>query len=152
MVIWSSIKLHSEESTPWLPLHPNYITRNVASTADQLKLFRKLTEMKRNEDIFSAEYSNSRTSLMHTRNVPGWSTCSYAMVIWSSIKLHSEESTPWLPLHPNYITRNVASTADQLKLFRKLTEMKRNEDIFSAEYSNSRTSLMHTRSTIQRSI
>ncbi|GFY61464.1 uncharacterized protein TNIN_384371 [Trichonephila inaurata madagascariensis] len=66
---WSSgpqANFTSEESTPWLPLHPNYITRNVASTADQLKLFRKLTEMKRNEDIFSAEYSNSRTSLMHT--------------------------------------------------------------------------------------
>ncbi|GIY07943.1 uncharacterized protein CDAR_496621 [Caerostris darwini] len=45
----------SGQSTPWLPLNPNYITRNVAANDDQLQLFKKLAELKRSRGTLPSE-------------------------------------------------------------------------------------------------
>ncbi|GBN09082.1 hypothetical protein AVEN_32554-1 [Araneus ventricosus] len=55
-----------EESTPWLPIHPNYITRNVECKEEQLQLFRKLAELKKSEEALLTSYGSTETSLMHT--------------------------------------------------------------------------------------
>ncbi|KAF8796068.1 maltase A2-like [Argiope bruennichi] len=62
----SQANFTSEGSTPWLPIHPNYMTRNVDCKEDQLQLFRKLAELKKSEEAMLTNYGARETSLMHT--------------------------------------------------------------------------------------
>ncbi|KAG8197835.1 hypothetical protein JTE90_020112 [Oedothorax gibbosus] len=40
----------NENGEPWLPVNPNYITRNVDTQTQETQMFRKLSDLKQSEE------------------------------------------------------------------------------------------------------
>lgn len=53
----------SEEATPWLPIHPNYITQNTETEEEKIELFKTVVQLKRSLKLFPLE---QKPSLVHS--------------------------------------------------------------------------------------